>query len=81
MQIHTRTSGGARYLTKIEARGDPGYAATSVMPGESALCLALERDRLPGLAGVLTPATAMGTTLAGRLTLAGQTLTTQRIIR
>ena len=53
MQIHTRTSAGVRYLAKIEARGDPGYAATSVMLGESALCLALDRDRLPDHAGVL----------------------------
>ena len=67
MQIHTRTSARMRYLGKIEAHGDPGYAATSVMLGESALCLALDRDRLPGRAGVLTPATAMGTTLAERL--------------
>jgi short subunit dehydrogenase-like uncharacterized protein len=78
LHIHTRTSTGARYLATIEARGDPGYAATSVMLGESALCLALDRDRLPGRAGVLTPATAMGTTLAGRLKTAGHTLATQR---
>ena len=79
IQIHTRTSAGMRYLGKIEARGDPGYAATSVMLGESALCLALDRDRLPGRAGVHTPATAMGATLAERLKAAGQTLTAQRI--
>ena len=79
IQIHARTSAGTRYLGRIEARGDPGYAATSVMLGESALCLALDRDRLPGRAGVLTPATAMGATLAERLQSAGQTLTTQRI--
>jgi short subunit dehydrogenase-like uncharacterized protein len=79
IQIHTRTSAGVRYLGKIEARGDPGYAATSVMLGESALCLALDRDRLPDRAGVLTPATAMGATLAERLKAAGQTLTAQRI--
>jgi short subunit dehydrogenase-like uncharacterized protein len=81
MQIHTRTSAGRRYLGKIEARGDPGYAATSVMLGESALCLALDRDRLPDRAGVLTPATAMGVTLAKRLKSAGHTLTAQRITR
>ena len=81
IQIHTRTSAGARYLGKVEAWGDPGYAATSVMLGESALCLALDRDRLPDRAGVLTPATAMGAILAGRLQAAGQTLTTQRITR
>ena len=44
------------------------------MLGESALCLALDGDRLPGRAGVLTPATAMGTVLAERLRAAGQTL-------
>jgi short subunit dehydrogenase-like uncharacterized protein len=79
MQIHTRTSAGVRYLGTIEAPGDPGYAATSVMLGESALCLALDRDRLPDRAGVLTPATAMGTALADRLRSAGHTLTTQQI--
>jgi short subunit dehydrogenase-like uncharacterized protein len=78
IEIHTRTSAGARYVSKIEARGDPGYAATSVMLGESALCLALDRDRLPGGAGVLTPAAAMGTALADRLRSAGHTLTAQR---
>jgi short subunit dehydrogenase-like uncharacterized protein len=79
MQIHTRTSAGVRYLGTVEAPGDPGYAATSVMLGESALCLALERDRLPGRAGVLTPATAMGTVLVGRLRSAGHTLATAQV--
>jgi short subunit dehydrogenase-like uncharacterized protein len=79
IQIHARTSTGARYVARIGAQGDPGYAATSVMFGESALCLALDGERLPGRGGVLTPATAMGATLAGRLTAAGQTLTTRRI--
>jgi short subunit dehydrogenase-like uncharacterized protein len=73
IQVHARTSSGARYVTKVEAHGDPGYAATAVMLGESALCLALDRDRLPARAGVLTPATAMGTTLADRLRAAGHT--------
>jgi short subunit dehydrogenase-like uncharacterized protein len=79
MEVHARTSSGARYLAKVAARGDPGYAATAVMLGESALCLALDRDRLPGRSGVLTPATAMGTTLAGRLRGAGQTYEARRI--
>jgi len=79
IEIHTRTATGARYLATIAAHGDPGYAATSVMLGETALCLALDRDRLPGRAGVLTPATAMGTTLADRLITAGHTLTTQPV--
>jgi short subunit dehydrogenase-like uncharacterized protein len=78
MKIHTRTSAGAGYVATAAARGDPGYQATSVMLGETALCLALDRDRLPDHAGVLTPATAMGTILADRLRAAGHTLTAQR---
>ncbi len=79
MQIHTRTSAGARYLARIEAQGDPGYAGTAVMLGESALCLALDTASLPDRAGVLTPATAMGAALAGRLKAAGQTLAAERL--
>lgn len=79
LQVHARTSSGARYLTKVEAHGDPGYAATSVMLGESALCLALDRDRLPDRAGVLTPVTAMGVTLADRLRAAGQTYEARKV--
>ena len=78
MEIHARTSAGARYVGKVEASGDPGYAATSVMLGESALCLAIDRDRLPDRAGVLTPATAMGGALAERLRSAGQILAVSR---
>jgi short subunit dehydrogenase-like uncharacterized protein len=79
IQIHSRTSAGVRYMAAIEAQGDPGYAATSVMLGESALCLALDRDQLPGRAGVLTPATAMGAALVTRLRSAGQTLATRQV--
>jgi short subunit dehydrogenase-like uncharacterized protein len=73
MEIHTRTSTGARYRAKVAAQGDPGYAATAVMMGEAALCLALDRERLPARGGVLTPATAMGTVLVDRLRAAGMT--------
>ena len=79
IQIDTRTSAGARYLGTVEAQGDPGYAATSVMLGETALCLALDGDQLPDRAGVLTPATAMGAALAARLRSAGHTLATRQI--
>ncbi|HEY1003668.1 MAG TPA: saccharopine dehydrogenase NADP-binding domain-containing protein [Streptosporangiaceae bacterium] len=79
IQVHTRTSAGVRYLAAVEAQGDPGYAATSVMLGEAALCLALDRDQLPGRAGVLTPATAMGAALAGRLRSAGHILATRQV--
>ena len=58
----------------MAAQADPGYAATAVMLGESALCLAVDDGRLPGRAGVLTPATAMGGVLADRLRARGFTL-------
>ena len=60
---------------KVAAKGDPGYAATAVMMGEAALCLAL--DELPDRFGVLTPATAMGGALVERLRAAGMTLTVE----
>jgi short subunit dehydrogenase-like uncharacterized protein len=73
MVTRAKTSGGATYQATIAAKGDPGYKASAVMLGESALCLALDREHLPERAGVLTPATAMGHRLAERLRAAGQT--------
>jgi short subunit dehydrogenase-like uncharacterized protein len=70
--IHTRTSSGRRYVARVAQQGDPGYAATAVLFGESALCLAL--DELPSGGGVLTPATAMGEVLADRLRVSGVTI-------
>lgn len=79
IEIHARTSGGARYLCRVAAQGDPGYQATSVMLGESSLCLAFDEEQLPPRAGVLTPATAMGDALIERLRSAGQTLEVERV--
>jgi len=74
MEIHTTTTTGARYVARVAAQGDPGYKATAMMMGESGLCLALDRDRLPGRGGVLTPATGIGLPLVDRLRAAGMTL-------
>jgi short subunit dehydrogenase-like uncharacterized protein len=71
IEIHTRTSSGARYVCTVTGQGDPGYKATSALIGEAGLCLALDGDRLPDRAGVLTPATAMGMPLVERLRRAG----------
>jgi short subunit dehydrogenase-like uncharacterized protein len=71
IEIHTRTSSGARYVCTVTGQGDPGYKATSALIGEAGLCLALDVDRLPDRAGVLTPATAMGMPLVERLRAAG----------
>ncbi|WP_211188720.1 saccharopine dehydrogenase family protein [Gordonia asplenii] len=78
-QTFTRTTTGARYRSQIRASGDPGYKATAVMLGESALTLALDRDKLPARAGVLTPAVAMGDALADRLRAAGLSLDVQKL--
>ncbi len=66
--------GGVQVRGSIFHRGDPSNRATVRFVCESALCLALERDALPGgpgRGGVLTPATALGTVLVRRLQEAG----------
>ncbi|MGV9712230.1 saccharopine dehydrogenase family protein [Gordonia sp. NPDC003424] len=73
-QIYTTTTTGRRYRSEMRMQGDPGYKATATMLGECALSLALERDKLPQLTGVLTPAAAMGDVLVDRLRSAGATL-------
>lgn len=76
LDIETTTTTGARYRTRVALDKDPGYGGTAVMLGETALCLAI--DHLPPVAGVLTPATAMGDALIDRLRAAGMTIDTQR---
>lgn len=65
------TESGAQYSATVAGPGDPGYAATAVMIGESALALALDHEELPDCAGSLTPATAIGDVLIDRLRRAG----------
>ena len=65
------TTSGRRFRSTAAGPGDPGYAATAVMLGQTALALAL--DDLPDRAGSLTPATALGTVLVDRLRAAGHT--------
>ena len=76
LQIRALTSTGARYTATVAASGDPGYAATSVMLSQAALCLAI--DDLPAGGGVLTPATAMNGALTGRLRENGFTFAVRR---
>ncbi len=77
MRVHGTISTGAEYLATVAAQGDPGYAATAVMLGESAVALALG-DGLPDAAGVLTPATGLGDALVTRLRAQGFELSVQR---
>ena len=60
------TVDGQRVMAEVSG-GDPGYAETSKMVAESALCLALDGAQLPAVAGVLTTAVAMGEPLLARL--------------
>lgn len=78
-ETYTTTTTNARYVARIEQRGDPGYKATSVLLGESGLALAFDRDKLSELHGVLTPAAAMGDALLARFPAAGVSLRTERL--
>jgi short subunit dehydrogenase-like uncharacterized protein len=79
VETYTTTSTGARYVATMSQSGDPGYKATSVMLGECGLALALDRDKLPELHGVLTPAAAMGDALLERFPAAGISLDSARL--
>ncbi|OBK95112.1 enoyl-ACP reductase [Mycobacterium asiaticum] len=79
VETYTTTTSGARYVARMEQRGDPGYKATSVLLGECGLALAKDRDKLSDLRGVLTPAAAMGDALLDRLPAAGVSLQTERL--
>lgn len=79
LEIETTTTTGARYRTRVAADHDPGYTGTAIMLGESAVALAVDEDRLPQRAGVLTPATALGEVLVDRLRSHGFTLQVDRL--
>jgi short subunit dehydrogenase-like uncharacterized protein len=79
VETYTTTTRGARYVATMTQQGDPGYAATAVMLGESAITLAYQRDQLSDKLGVLTPVAAMGDALLARLPAAGVTINTTRL--
>ena len=81
--IGTGGTGGVYYplgggLANLLSKHLPGYQATAVMLGESGLCLAFDGDKQPELAGILTPAAAMGDALTDRLRAAGLTIEVSR---
>jgi short subunit dehydrogenase-like uncharacterized protein len=68
---------GRKVYGRVSDKGDPGNRATVKFLCESALCLALNGDQLPGgqqRGGVLTPATGLGDALVERLRKAGMRL-------
>jgi short subunit dehydrogenase-like uncharacterized protein len=71
---------GSQVRGLIHDQGDPGNRATVKFLCESALCLVLQSDRLPGgktRGGILTPATGLGDVLIERLRQAGMTIEIQ----
>lgn len=76
IEVHGRTSTGARYVATVADDRDPGYSSTAVMLGQAGLALAL--DDLPPGGGVLTPAVALGSALVDRLRVQGFTLDVRR---
>ncbi|WP_195166336.1 saccharopine dehydrogenase NADP-binding domain-containing protein [Mycobacteroides abscessus] len=79
IETYATTATGARYRAVMAQQGDPSYIATAVLLGQSGLALALDRDRLTDLRGVLTPAAAMGEVLLTRLPDAGVSFETVRL--
>lgn len=79
VETYTTTTTGQRYRATMSQHSDPGYTATSVMLGESALALAIDQERLAERFGVLTPAAAMGDVLLERLPAAGVKLETVQL--
>jgi short subunit dehydrogenase-like uncharacterized protein len=74
---------GRRVRGLIDDVGDPGNRATVKFLCESALCLALNEEQLPGgegRGGILTPATGLGDVLAQRLRQAGMCLQVMRTV-
>lgn len=72
-----KSAQGHTVRATIADKGDPGNRATTKMVCESALCLALNQDQLPGgksWGGILTPASGLGEVLVARLRNASMTL-------
>ena len=62
-----RTDDGRSIRVKVTGQGDPGYGSTSKILGQAAAYLALETPKSAVRGGILTPATAFGDGLIGRL--------------
>ncbi len=68
--MHVTAEGGGEKVVLRMSGGDPFYGDTAKMIAEAGLALALEKG-LPKVAGVITPAAAIGEVLVPRLTSAG----------
>lgn len=78
VRVHGEAEDGRRATALIVGQGDPGYLLTSLMLSQASLALAVDTERLPPRAGVLTPITALGDVLVERLRAAGMTLAIEK---
>jgi len=62
-----KQDGDIKIKAKVTGDRDPGYGSTSKMLAESAICLALDKEKTPKVTGMLTPSVAMGDALLDRL--------------
>ncbi len=69
IRFHAKSELGT-VITQVSG-GDPGYGETSKMIAETALCLALDREKIPQRFGILTPVLAGEGVLLKRLQKAG----------
>lgn len=65
---------GREYSCTVAAQGDPGYDVTAMMLSEAAVTL-LDHTALPRTAGILTPATGLGSAYLARLRAGGMSFT------
>lgn len=65
-RMRVEASSGRNTVSAVVSGGDPGYGETAKILAQAGLCLVEDQD-LPRLAGLLTPAQAMGDALIARL--------------
>jgi len=71
--IHGKTSSGRSYTSRVVQKGDPGYAATAVLLGESAKMHAIYRAAFRDAARALDATVVVGDVLTERLRVRGVT--------
>ncbi|MBN1656386.1 MAG: saccharopine dehydrogenase NADP-binding domain-containing protein [Deltaproteobacteria bacterium] len=73
IDIVARSASLKEVRVRVTGQGNPGYRSTANMVVEAGLALAHDAARLPGLYGVVTPATGLGLAVIERLKRAGVT--------
>ena len=71
LELFAQTNSGRSVRASLYGDGHPGYLSTARLAVEAWLALALERDTLPGSAGILTPASGLGLEFLPRAKKAG----------